>query len=195
MADNQAALALLFSANQNYSQRIAEGWYSPVYGRKELSPILQFSTDAQLPTEFVTLLIPTPRANTGPGFLCALDAGRKGMHTRAYRFSTTGDAAYLFFFACAPGRWEIGSWASDARFLFCATSADDSPRHIVICDGTFVEVRGRRVFNSAEGPVRGEWSLSECADKFTSIETTPTYGFRTSPELQVANICTSEADS
>ncbi len=64
VADNQAALALLFSANQNYSQRIAEGWYSPVYGRKELSPILQISTDAQLPAEFVTLLIPAPRVTS-----------------------------------------------------------------------------------------------------------------------------------
>jgi len=195
VADNQAALALLFSANQNYSQRIAEGWYSPVYGRKELSPILQISTDAQLPAEFVTLLIPAPMVNTSPGLLETMEPGRNGVGTSAYRFSTSGNANCLFFFAGAPGRWEIGSWASDARFLFCATSADDSPRHIVICDGTFVEVRGRRVFNSAEGPVRGEWSLSECADRFSSIDATATCGFAVPPELQATSICASEADS
>jgi len=172
----------LFSANQNYSQRILEGWYSPVYGRKETSPILQLSTDTQLPAEFVTLLIPAPRVNASAGVLHALEGERSGVGTRAYRFSTSGKANYLFFFANAPGPWEIGSWASDAKFLFCAADADDEPRHIVICDGTFVEVSGRRVFNSAEGPVRGEWSLSECADRFTSIATTATYGFATRPE-------------
>ncbi len=182
VGDNEADLALLFSANQNYSQRILEGWYSPVYGRKELSPILQLSTDTQLPAEFVTLLIPAPRVNASAGVLHALEGERSGVGTRAYRFSTSGKANYLFFFANAPGPWEIGSWASDAQFLFCAADADDEPRHIVICDGTFVEVSGRRVFNSAEGPVRGEWTLSECADRFTSIATTATYGFATRPE-------------
>jgi heparinase II/III-like protein len=195
VAGNQTALALLFSGNQNYSQRIAEGWYSPAYGRKELAPIVQIGTDAQLPAEFVTLLIPTPRVNTNPGLLEAMEAGRNRVGTSAYRFSTSGDASYLFFFADAPGRWEIGSWASDARFLFCATGADDSPCHIVICDGTFVEVKGRRVFNSATGPVRSEWSSSECADRFSSIDTTTSCAFAAPPELQPASICAPEAGS
>ena len=196
VTDNQAALALLFSANQqNYSQRIAEGWSSPVYGRKELSPILQISTDAQLPAEFATLLIPAPRVNTSPGLLEPVEAGRNGVGTSAYRFSPSGDASYLFFFAAAPGRWEIGSWASDARFLFCATNADDIPLHIVICDGTFVEVRGRRVFNSTTGPVRGEWSSSEGADRLSSIDKSATCGFAVTPELQAASISAAETGS
>jgi Heparinase II/III-like protein/Heparinase II/III N-terminus len=195
LADNQAALTVLFNANQNYSQRIVEGWYSPVYGRKRLSPVLQFSTEAELPAEFVTLLIPVLRVNTSPRLLQAMEAGRNSVRTRAYQFSTSGNANYLFFFAGAPGRWEIGSWTSDARFLFCSASADDSPRHMVICDGTFVEVRGQRVFNSAKGPVRGEWYSSERADRFFSIETTATCGFATPPELQLANICAPEAAS
>jgi hypothetical protein len=184
VTDNQAALALLFSANQSYLQQIREGWYSPVYGKRELSPVLQFSTQAQLPAEFATLLIPAPKFNTSPGLLHTLEAGHPGMRTRAYRFSLGGKVNYLFFFADASGRWEVGSWASDARFLFCAASADDSPRHMVICDGTFVEAKGRRVFNSAKGPVRGEWSSSKCADRFSSIETTATCGFAMPPELQ-----------
>ena len=194
VATDQAALTLLFSANQNYSQRILEGWYSPVYGRKELAPILQLTTDAQLPAEFVTLLIP-PRVNTSPGVLHALEGERTGVGTRAYRFSTTGNANYLFFFADAPGRWEIGSWASDAQFLFCAAGAGDEPRHIVICDGTFVEVRGRRFFNSAKGPVSGEWSCSECADGFPWFETTATRGHAIPSEVAVRNLCASEPDA
>lgn len=173
VADSKADLALLFSANQNYSQQVVNGWYSPVYGRKEPSPTLQISAEAQLPAEFVTLLIPSP-LNTSPGLLHALKAGREELRTQAYRFSTTGNTTYLFFFASAPGRWEVGSWASDARFLFCATEGDDNPRHLVVCDGTFVEAKGRRVFNSAEGPVRGEWSFSECAESEASLGTTET---------------------
>ena len=195
VAASQAALALLFRANQNYSQRIVEGWYSPVYGRKESSPILQLSTDAQLPAEFVTLLVPAPRVHTSPGVLHALEAGRTGVRTRAYRFSTSGKEDYLFFFAGAPGRWEIGSWASDARFLFCAAGADDVARHMVICDGSFVEVRGRRFFNSAKGPVRSDWPSSECADRFSWIETAATRGHATPPRTAGTNVCVSEAGS
>jgi hypothetical protein len=191
---NKTDLALLFSADQNYSQQIVNGWYSPVYGRKELSPTLQISADAHLPAEFVTLLIPAP-VNTAPGVLHRLQAGREGTHTRAYRFSSCGNTTCLFFFAGAPGRWEIGSWASDARFLFCATRGDDSPCHIVICDGTFVETRGHRVFNSAEGPVRGEWSSGECAERSPWIQTTTTCGCAGAPKLQGANVCASKPDS
>lgn len=195
VATDQAALTLLFSANQNYSQRILEGWYSPVYGRKELAPILQLSTDAQLPAEFVTLLIPATSINTSLGFLHALEGERTGVGIRAYRVSTSGKANYLFFFADAPGRWEIGSWASDAQFLFCAASADDEPRHMVICDGTFVEARGRRFFNSAKGPVRGEWPPREYADKFSWTENTATRGQAIPSEVAVPNLCASIAAS
>src|SRR5215469_1782297 len=97
-ADNKTDLALLFSANQNFSQQIVNGWYSPVYGRKELSPTLQISADAQLPAEFVTLLIPV-LVNTTPGLLHGLETGREEISTRAYRFSTDGDTTYVFFFA------------------------------------------------------------------------------------------------
>lgn len=195
VGNNEAALALLFNANESYSQRIEEGWYSPVYGRKELAPILELSTDTQLPAELVTLLIPATSSNTSPGVLHALEGERTGVGTRAYRFSTTGNANYLFFFADAPGPWGIGSWASDAQFLFCAVGADDEPRHIVICDGTFVEVRGRRFFNSTKGPVRGEWPSGECADKFSWTETTATRGCGTPPEVAAPNVFFSGAGS
>src|SRR5215472_60589 len=193
-AGNKTDLALLFSANQSYSQQIVNGWYSPVYGRKELSPTLQVSADAQLPAEFLTMLIPVP-ANTSPGFLCGLKTEREEIRTQAYRFSTGGDLTYLFFFANTPGRWEVGSWTSDARFWVCATHGDDSPHHLVICDGTFVEAKGQRVFNSPRGPVRGEWSFSESAEGLSCIEATGTCCLAEAAELRAANVRASESDS
>jgi len=192
-AGNKTDLALLFIANQSYSQQIVNGWYSPVYGRKELSPTLQIRAVRQLPAQFVTLLIPVP-VNTNPGLLRELKPGREETRTQAYRFST-GDTIYLFFFAGAPGRWEVGSWASDARFLFCATREGDRPHHIVICDGTFVEAKGQRVFKSPKGPVRGEWSSGEGAQGLSSIETTGTCGDVAPPEVQPANEYALEADA
>jgi len=186
-SDNKTDLALFFSGNQSYSQQIVNGWYSPVYGRKEVSPTLQITADTQLPAQFITLLIPVP-VNVSPGLLQELETGREEICAQAYRFSTGGDTTYFFFFADAPGRWEVGSWASDARFLFCATRGNDNPHHIVICDGTFVEAKGQRVFNSPKGPVRGEWSSSECGDRFFSIDTTTACEFAAPPELQAASI-------
>lgn len=46
-----------------------------------------------------------------------------------------------------------------------------------------------------EGPVRGEWSLSEYADRFSWIETTSPRGHALPSEVAAPNICASVAGS
>ncbi len=152
----KTALTLLFTASHACSQEISQGWYSPVYGKKERSPDLRISARAQLPVEFVTLLIPVSRAGTHVGLLQLFEGKHSGVPVRAYQYSIAGSSDYLFFTDQA-GTWQYGPWTSDARFLFGSTSLGKNLNRFVICDGSYLEVGGRRIFSAKTAVVRDEW--------------------------------------
>jgi len=156
LGSKKASLALLSTANQDSSQEISQSWHSPVYGRKEFSPVLRFSTRRRLPAEFATLLIPLSRTNALLGRLSSFESRHKGMFVRAYQYSVGSSTDYLFF-ADAAGSWQIGRWASDARFLFCSTSSRTDLCRFVICDGSYLEMDGRQILTSKVPVVRDEW--------------------------------------
>ena len=156
LSGEHAALAVLIASSQSCSREITQGCYSPIYGRKEPSPILRVGSQAELPIEFAALLIPIAKADAAPGLLQPFEPTQKGAPVRAYRYSAADVANYMFF-ADEAGTWQFGPWVSDARFLFCSTSGDETVRRLVICDGSYVELSGRQVFTSEVPLMRGEW--------------------------------------
>ena len=152
--NNTATLAILSAASRDCSQEISQGWYSPVYGKKKTAPILRLGMRTALPAEFATMLIPISQPNAHLGLLQPFETEHKGMQVRAYQYSIAGSTDYLFF-ADEAGSWQFGPWASDARFLFCSTISGNLNRFIV-CDGSFLEVGGRRVFSAKTAMVRDE---------------------------------------
>ena len=152
----QAALAVLIASSEACSREITQGWYSPIYGRKEPSPILRLGSRAELPVEFAALLIPVAKADAALGLLQLFEPSHTGVPVRAYRYSAADVANYMFF-ANEAGSWQVGPWVSDARFLFCSTSGDENVTQLVICDGSYVELSGRQIFTSEAPLMRGEW--------------------------------------
>ena len=157
VSDELASLALLFAANVDCSRVISSGWYSPAYGRKEPSPTLRLSMRAPLPAEFTTMLIPDSEAAAHLGLLRRLESGHQGVPVSAFRYSTA-NATDSMFFADELGNWQIGPWASDARFLFCSTGTDKVVLQFVICDGSYFEFSGRRIFDADLRVKQHEWS-------------------------------------
>ena len=143
--DNQAALNLLFASNHPWSHDICARWHSEEYGRKESSPVLRSTTNAVLPVELVTLLIPT--STTGAKFEVreSLAAESGTPLACAYTYTTLGGAEHLFVFRAAAGSWKIGPWWSDAKFLFCATRRGGKPGAFVMCNGRYLAWNGRQV--------------------------------------------------
>ncbi len=159
VSGEHAALAILIASSQDCSREITQGWYSPIYGRKEPSPIFRLGSRAELPVEFAALLIPIAKADAAVGLLQLFEPRHKGVPVRAYRYSAADMDNYMFF-ANEAGTWQVGPWVSDARFLFCSTNGDENVRRLVIYDGSYVELSGRQVFTSEVPLIRGEW----CAD-------------------------------
>lgn len=145
--DGQAALALLFAGAHDWTQEISQGWNSPVYGRREPAPVVRFSARAALPVECGTLLAPVSRARTQTGCLRSFQSSHTGVTVHAYRFFLGEYFGYLFF-ADQAGTWQAGDWLSDARFVYCTMDASGNPGDLVISDGSYLELRGRRIFSS-----------------------------------------------
>lgn len=150
--NQQTDLALLVASTHDCTQEIEEGWCSPVYGRKEPSPVLRLGVEAPLPVEFATLLVPVSREHTSLGWLWSI--GVPDPSVRAYRYSSGQVTGHLFF-ASRSMSWHVGEWASDAQFLFCSTAVGDKFSRLVVGDGSYVHFRGQRLLAS---PVRLKWT-------------------------------------
>jgi hypothetical protein len=170
LGNDPAALTLLFTATQECIQRISQEWHAPVYGKKDPSPLLRFSTRAHLPVEFAALLMPVFQARTQIGVLQPLHATRAGASVKAYQYSMAGSTDY-FFFADKGGGWQCGAWASDARFLFCSTSTKENLNRFVMCDGSYLELGEQRMFSAKTAVVCDEWLVPESTPAFVSEST------------------------
>ena len=172
-AKDKQTLFLLPMEGHGWLQEFSQGWWSPVYGRKEQSPMLHFRTESHLPAEFVTLLLPSEEGIAQPGVLRRIDDGIENPAVFGYRYSSPDECSYMFF-AEGGQRWELGRWASDAFFVFCSMAPNNVPRHLVLCGGSYIEIDGQRVAG-CERPVArsewlnrgGEWQIF-CSDEVTS---------------------------
>jgi hypothetical protein len=163
-SNQQAALTLLFLASHSWIHEIRQGWRSPVYGRKEPCPVLCIGTDATLPVEFATVLAPVSQTNTCTGLLCSPEVTSKKPPVRAYQYSSAEVISYLFFAEQATS-WQVGEWESDAQFVFCSKAVRDNRSHFAISRGSYVKVRGRRLFAAPEAVPWSEW----CSDDVGSF--------------------------
>lgn len=162
VGDDLAPLALLFTADSSCRKEISQDWYSPVYGKKEVSPTFRVTTHASLPAELTTMLIPHSEVTAHLGLLRPVELGHKGASVKAFRYSTA-IAQDLLFFADKPGNWEVGPYASNAKFLYCSTDNNRTVAQFVICGGSYFVFGGRRLFDASLPVKHSEWSrdLSE----------------------------------
>lgn len=153
---NKHALAVLSAEGHGWEQEVSPGWWSPVYGRKEPSPVLRFTTQATLPVEFVTLLLPLAGVSEELGVLARTDSGAEDGVVRGYRYSSSHGCDYFFFSECEKS-WELGRWASDAPFLYYGRDSKTGGYHLISCGGSFIEVDGQRVVDCGRRVTRCEW--------------------------------------
>jgi hypothetical protein len=170
--DASCSLALFVTDSHNCSQNVRRGWYSRAYGAKTEISVLEFATVTDVPFEFATVLFP---GRASVAHLAALPlTHRKGDRAAVvgYRFEESGES-HFFFFAASREPWVWQGWSSDARFLYGRADRNKELVHLVLCDGSFAETNGRRVFDSQKVVARYEWlgSTNEpsvwCSDPVT----------------------------
>jgi len=174
--DRQPALALLFATNQDYSREVIQDWHSPAYGKKEASSTLRISTRAQLPASFATLLAPVEEVTAHPGDFHPVLSSHSGVPVRSYRYSTPNGPTHQWFFADTPGDWQLGSWSSDAQFLYCSMCPDSILQQFTLCDGSHFEVDDRSQFAAqAAVPVTKLMSVEDARPTSDSEEAAVTF--------------------
>jgi hypothetical protein len=132
-------LGLITAEGHGWSQSAQRGIWSPAYGRQERTMLVTFGKVAELPAEFVTLLLPNANERIG-----RLERMASNTRVRSYRY--TRDKEEHWFFFGGPGKaWAAGEWGSDAYFLYSAYNRDREQRSLIMCGGSYADLRGRRV--------------------------------------------------
>jgi len=138
-------MALVTAEGHGWSQSAYRGHWSPTYGRQERATVLSFAKAANLPAEFVTLVLSNASVEAGLGHLESLAPGA-GAHS--YRYATAEEEHY-FFFPERRGAWTAGPWTSDASFLYWWMNRKLGQRMLIVCGGTTVECSGTRLISTA----------------------------------------------
>ena len=135
----QDTLGLISAEGHGWSQSAQRGIWSPAYGRQERTMVITFGKAADLPTEFVTLLLPNAGERIG-----RLERIQSEPRVRAYRYVRDGEEHWFFF--SEPGcAWRAGDWASDAYFLYWSYHRREARRSLIFCGGSRADLQGRRI--------------------------------------------------
>ena len=136
-------LAVLCADGHGWSEDVRQDVWSPVYGQKEPISVLNFGTVADLPAEFVTLLVPLEEAREIPGKLTRMKK-ETVMPVKAYLYSTPSEES-SFFFAESGRPWQQGRVASDAEFVCWQKKREGDDELLVFSNGSYVEIDGHRI--------------------------------------------------
>ncbi len=154
--DSECALTVLSAEDHNCSRNIRRGSYSRVYGTKAESSVLEFRKETELRSEFATVLFPGTVMAARLVTLPLLGGKNHRSNVIGYRFEESGENHFIFFAKSGePWAWE--GWASDASFFYGRANGNAELVHLVLCDGSFAEINGRRVFDSQRVVARYEW--------------------------------------
>lgn len=160
-------LALLPLQSHGWSEEVHKGPWSPIYGMQRTTTVLKFGTHAILPAEFVTLFVPLPEAASIPGTFTRLQQERAPESVRAYRYQTN-ETNHQFFFANAGKPWAWGPVASDAEFVALVAQPLTGTSAIILCNGSYVELEGKRVIAATRTVQRCERVDAEQSQMFSS---------------------------
>lgn len=143
----------IISQGDGWSRDLAATWWSPVYGIKEPLRALHFGCLATLPSELATLIVPVADGKPRQGELTRLDGEPLSESVRAYSY-TTPERAHGIVFATKP--WSLRDWGSDAEFFYWGRNRGGRPWSIIMCNGTYLDMGGERLFSCSHPVLRCE---------------------------------------
>jgi len=148
------AIALLMPESSSSDMKIEDGFWSSVYGRKEIAAVLRLERRGELPTEFCTLLLSGPGVTSGAGkFISGRTAG-DGVSSYSY---VTGEEIQVSMFAQDSTPWRAGRIRSDARFLHVVFDLREQAKYFALSGGSFVSIDGNIVFSPERPLAYHEW--------------------------------------
>jgi hypothetical protein len=168
-------LAVLPAQDHVWAEEAHKSFWSPAYGAERRTTVLKFGRSGRLPAEFATLLAPLADAAAIPGKFVRLRPEGASDLVRAYHYETK-ELYHLFFFAPADTVWSCGPVKSDAEFVFITTRGTSHTPDLIVCNGSYVELEGKRILNAKRTVARcevlnGEEPQIFCSDLEAVTET------------------------
>jgi hypothetical protein len=168
-------ITLLPAADPRWKSELLSEHVSPAYGAKLTAPVVRCSARLPLPAEHAVLLLSAVGGVAEPGtFLRDNGQPRSAAAPEAvYRYEHGHTSHHIIFRQAQKMIWNFGPWASDARFLYFCTK-DRRIDHLVFCEGTFAEFKGKRLISHTATLQWLEWMNSAgeqqlaCSDESVS---------------------------
>jgi hypothetical protein len=135
------------------------GWHSPVYGRLEKTTTIRVRQSGSTPFWMVSVFdLDADNAVADVDLVPVWAEAGVLAHATAIRITRTASVDHVLFVeptdedrtaAVKRGPWRVAEFETDARLLFCRTTADHPVARVALVDGSFVRVAGRRDFQLA----------------------------------------------
>lgn len=105
---------------------------SGLWAEKEPAPVAHFGTVAELPAEFVTLLVPVEKGEQELGEIVRVEDSTVAK-VSGYRYRTSSREDHYTVFGTAGEHWSLGPWRSDAEFMYWGVERDGLTRTLIFC--------------------------------------------------------------
>ncbi len=185
--DASHGLAVLPAEGHGWSEVLRKDFWSPVYGKKRPITVLDFGKVANLPVEFVTLLVPLQEVHDFPGRFIQVGKHDDLSAVVAYRYEARAETC-SFFFGGEKKPWKQGALSSDAELVCWRQLRGTSDGTVILCNGSFVEIEDRRVLSCNRVVTRCEVIVREgtrqvCCSDPDAVEENPAIRGNTSEEV------------
>ncbi|MGD0262908.1 MAG: alginate lyase family protein [Verrucomicrobiota bacterium] len=140
-------LHFLVSGTPGWSQELRDEWWAPAYGVRIPAKTIHLRFAGPLPTEFAAFLQPATGNGAGDTASLQFDAATEPA-VRAYSYVHNQDLSGAVF-APSARSWSLLGWSSDADLL-CYDSSGGSLESLLLCNASFVDWQGQRLWSSTQ---------------------------------------------
>ncbi len=164
-----AGLHLLACEGSGWSEELRDEWWSPAYGLRIPAKTLHHRFTGLLPAESAVFLQTANSSSSFEGASLQCEASTENT-VRAYSYAHDQDRCGAVFAPLARAWAHIG-WSSDADLL-CYHATGDRLNSLLLCNASFVEWRGQRLWSSTQPAAWRELANREGSMEIVSVAPT-----------------------
>ena len=163
--DRSLGLTLITSDAPNCLKEDRQSWWSPCYGKKEISTVVNLTMRARLPVELATILLPASIGDESPVLVSDCEPGSD---IQAYHYAAA-TGIWSVFFADSGKPWQHGHISSDAEFVAWHRAPGVGNQVLIFCNGSFLDLEGKRWLHTSKVVESCELILNQgCIQTFCS---------------------------
>jgi hypothetical protein len=170
LSEQGNGLCFLTCEPSRWSAELRDEWWSPAYGIRVPTKTLHHSFTGLLPAELAVFLQTADSASTIESASLQSDSSTEN-RVRAYGYAHDQKRCGALF-AASGQPWSHVGWSSDADLL-CYHATGDRLDSLLLCNASFVEWRGLRLWSSTRPAHWCELARREESMEIVSIALTP----------------------